>query len=220
LNSLDLFNLIDACLNPDGRFLYVSSSDVYRGNNDLPNRETQLGLSDPWSARSCYTESKRFGETLCAAFLASGRIVRVARLALGYGAGNRHDDKRVMYEFIRQALKFRKIEMADEGSALRTYISMCDVSRMMLNIMFCGKFPVYNVGGVSRLSILELASLISDLTNSDLVVGEGKSTSAVLRAAPADVWLDVSRYLDEFPGSFESLKEGLSKVILWNTHQS
>jgi len=216
LNSTDIFRLFEFTLKRPGRFLYVSSSDVYKGCDFLPYSENQLGLADPWNIRACYTESKRFGETICSLHDTDDISVRVARLALGYGAGNKFDDRRVLYEFVSSALRDGKILMADDGRLMRTYISMADAARMMLNIMFHGRERIYNVGGVSRLSIRHLGELIANLTSATLIVGPPTPASQALQAAPEDVWLDNKRYVSEFESDFEDLSAGLEKTIEWN----
>src|ERR1700728_1701090 len=49
-------------------FLFFSSGEVYGRLEDpsVPVNETSFGSIDPLSARSCYAEGKRGGETLCA----------------------------------------------------------------------------------------------------------------------------------------------------------
>lgn len=215
LNTTDLIKLIEQSLADNGRILFVSSSDFYRGCNDFPNNENQCGLSDPWDERSSYIESKRMGEAICAAAARSGINAKVARLSLGYGAGYKYTDKRVMYEFIKSALENGQIKMKDTGLANRTYLSMSDCARMMLNIAYFGCHSVYNVGGNSHLTILELARKIGEMTGASIELGPIKPTDKVLQAAPNDVWLDMKRYTDEFDNNFETLDEALPKVIQW-----
>jgi nucleoside-diphosphate-sugar epimerase len=79
---------------------------------------------------------------------------------------------------------------------------------MMLDILFKGTQPVYNVGGNSRTSILELAQRISGITGAEYSTGKDS-----IQGAPDDVKLSLALTLTEFPRTFVSLDEGLKRTI-------
>src|SRR5690606_5181737 len=47
------------------KLLFISSGEVYGDPNLIPTPESFIGSTDHLGSRSCYVESKRFGETLC-----------------------------------------------------------------------------------------------------------------------------------------------------------
>ncbi|MEA2056830.1 MAG: NAD-dependent epimerase/dehydratase family protein, partial [Patescibacteria group bacterium] len=51
--------------NPEGRFLFASTSEVYGDPKVHPQTEDYWGNVNPNGVRSCYDESKRMGETIC-----------------------------------------------------------------------------------------------------------------------------------------------------------
>lgn len=194
-------------LKKDGKFLYISSSEIYSGAPS-PHKETDIGTTTPQHPRACYIEGKRCGEAICMAYKEQGYDVKIARLALAYGPGTKKGDTRVINQFIEQALTTGKIQMKDKGEAWRTYCYVEDVAEMMLDILFKGKDVVYNVGGDTRVTIDSLARAIATITDSTVHHG-----TESLVGAPDDVRLDMTHTLTEFPKTFTSLLTGLSKTI-------
>jgi len=199
----DLFT----CLKPNGKFLFISTSEVYSGAKS-PHKETDIGTTTPQHPRACYIEGKRCGEAICMAYKEQGYDVKIARLALAYGPGTKKGDTRVINQFIEQGLTTSAILMKDRGDAIRTYIYVEDAVQLMLKILFEGKDIVYNVGGTSTLSVYELAEKIGEQCG--VLVGRGKTS---LDGAPDDVRLDMTKTLTEFPRDFLSLEEGLRLTI-------
>ena len=70
LNTSSTLYLLDK-LRPGDRFLFLSSSEVYDGLNDLPFHEEQIGTTNTTHPRACYIEGKRCGEAICNAYRSS-----------------------------------------------------------------------------------------------------------------------------------------------------
>ena len=194
-------------LKKGGKFLFISSSEIYSGASS-PHKETDIGTTTPQHPRACYIEGKRCGEAICMAYKEQGYDVKIARLALAYGPGTKKHDTRVLNEFIEQALTKKEISMLDEGSSIRTYCYIDDAVDILLNILFKGKETVYNVGGESTVSILELAQRISGITGATYSIGK-----KTLKGAPDDVKVCMNRYIAEFPRELVSLNDGLKRTI-------
>ena len=214
LNTAATCELLDR-LAPAGRFLFVSTSELYSGLPNPPFREDQIGTTNTDHARACYIEAKRCGEAICHAANRGGVAARAARLALAYGPGTRADDQRVLNTFIRRALTEQSIRMMDQGMAWRTYGYVADAVRIMWRILLEGREVVYNVGGNSRTTIRELAELIGRLAQVP-VSFPAEAPGQALVGAPDDVRLDMSRFEREFgPLSYVPLEEGLQRTIAW-----
>ncbi len=212
LNTLTTFSLFD-CLNTDGRFLFLSSSEVYSGNPSPPYLESQIGQTNTTHSRSCYIEGKRGGEAICNAYRNLGVNAYSARLALAYGPGTKPADKRVINSFIERGLLQGKISLQDMGVARRTYSYISDAVEILWNILLNGAEPVYNVGGLSRTTIAELANKIGNYLN---VPVEFPASGDVLSGAPEDVFLDMSLVAKEFKKtSYIDFNEGLVRTIEW-----
>jgi nucleoside-diphosphate-sugar epimerase len=146
----------------------------------------------------------------------SGAVPRASsvRLALAYGPGTKKGDSRVLNSFIEQAITSGQIDMKDAGLAWRTYCYILDAIELCTDVLKNGKDDIYNVGGISRLQIVDLAKEISRITNARLVVPP--ESSQFLNGAPNDVWLNLERVLGlGNKKDFISMADGLDRTINW-----
>lgn len=198
-----------------GRMLYASSSEIYSGNRKPPFREDEVGTTNPQNFRGCYIEGKRCGEAICAAYNRRHRTAHAvsARIALAYGPGTRKDDERVLNEFIRSALLYKKIDMKDEGYAIRNYCYIADTVELLLHVWLSGSQTVYNVGGNTPITIAELARTIGRICDVPVTVGE---SSGGYQSAPQVVTMDTRLVGDEFKKeNYVSMEHGLRRTIEW-----
>lgn len=204
LNTTLLTSLLN-CLFPWGRLLFLSSSEVYSGLDKDEYCETDIGNTTPQHPRGAYIEAKRVGEAICAAV----PNTVVARVSMVYGPGTRKSDERVLYQLIDQAIRTRRIDLRDDGSAIRTYCHVDNAVEMLLNILLNGKDTLYNVGGISNISIYELAKLIGDMFNVHVFRG-----ASIVYDAPKSVKLNINKYINEFgTPDFVTLKIGIEEII-------
>jgi nucleoside-diphosphate-sugar epimerase len=201
--------------NPSGDFIFFSSSEVYSGNPKFTYNEFDIGTTTTTHPRAPYIEGKRTGETLTHIAGSTMDInSKSLRIALIYGPGAKSDDQRVLYSFIRQALQSKQIAMKDPGQAIRTYGYVLNAISQILAVTFFGEKGIYNIGGDSRITILELAHLVASITNASVIVPE--ELGAFLKEAPSNVELDLSKVLNlghQIP--FVSMRDGLSTTINW-----
>jgi nucleoside-diphosphate-sugar epimerase len=215
LNTATTFALFQL-LEVGGHFLFISTSEVYSGLGNPPYRENQIGTTNTNHARSCYIEGKRCGEAICNSYRARDFHANSARLALAYGPGTKASDHRVLNVFIERGLKEQKISLQDMGIAKRTYCYISDAVAILWEILLRGRQPVYNVGGVSRTTIAELAVEIGHQLG---VPVEFPSNAHEMGEAPEDVFLDMTLVRDEFGiDNYVPLAEGLSRTIAWQKH--
>lgn len=199
-------------LNTGGKFLFVSSSEVYNGSTNLPYKESDIGYTNTDNIRSCYIEGKRSGEAICFAYSQRGVEARVARLSLAYGPGTKKTDERVLNNFIAKGLQ-GSINLLDFGLAGRTYCYITDAIEIIFNIITSGQDFIYNVGGESKTTIGDLAKKIASLINVPLTFPLQAKT---LIGAPADVSLDLTKVKNHFnKHNFVSLEAGLVRTIEW-----
>jgi UDP-glucuronate decarboxylase len=146
-------------------FLFFSSAETYGmpAPDEIPIVETFPGRVDALNVRSCYAESKRVGETLCAAWHHQhGVPVRIARIFHTYGPGMALDDGRVFADFVANVVKGEDIRMNSEGGAVRAFCYLVDAVDGLLRILLAGQDAVaYNLGNEeAQLSVRELADLL------------------------------------------------------------
>lgn len=212
LNTTATAALLDK-VKKNGKFLFISSSEVYSGLRNPPHREKEIGLTNTDHPRSCYIEGKRCGEAICNAYRTTGVDAKSARLCLAYGPGTRPGDLRALNTFIEKALKERHIRLMDAGQARRTYCYIADAISIMWKILLQGKDSTYNVGGISSVTIGGLAQQIGAVLNVPVTMPENSET---LQGSPEDVRLDMTKVESEFgPLAYISLQEGLNKTIKW-----
>lgn len=168
-NVIGTKNLMEAAKNhPIECFLYFSSSEVY---GQLPAdinqiHETQYGYIDPLNLRSCYSEGKRMGETLCIAWAHQyGMPVKIVRPFHTYGPGMQLDDGRVFADFVADIANNRNIIMKSDGSAVRAFCYLVDATIAFFTVLLKGETNnAYNVGNnEAATSIANLAETLASL---------------------------------------------------------
>lgn len=211
LNTFSTFLLFDK-LAKNGKFLFVSTSELYSGLNNPPFKEHEIGTTNTVHPRACYIEAKRCGEAICNAYRIKGIDAKSVRLALAYGPGTRQGDMRVINSFIEKGLN-GQIALLNQGQAKRTYCYITDAIEIMWNVLLLGKDPIYNVGGDSRTTIRELALKIGSYLNVPVIFPVDMKD---MEGSPGDVYLDMTKVLKEFgKNKYVSLDEGLSNTIEW-----
>lgn len=201
--------------NTSGDFIFFSSSEVYSGLDSNSLTENEIGSTNTNHPRAPYIEGKRTGEALThIAGTSMGINAKSLRIALIYGPGAKSDDERVMYSFIRQALEKNEIALKDAGSAVRTYGYVLNAISQIIAVTKFGENGIYNIGGTSKVTILELAELIANITGASLSVPTEKKTYMV--GAPSYVELNLNKVLTlEHQPPMVDIEVGLQRTIEW-----
>jgi len=158
---------------PAENFLFISSADVY-GNPPpefTPTPETYTGNVNCIDPRACYSESKRFAETLCSSFFRTYDVpTKILRLGHTYGPGLR-DDKAI-HEFFLKSRRDKEINLRDNGQASMSFCYVSDAIRGIFKVMFEGESgEPYNIGnGFPRTSIKDLATSIGEVQHNNTIV--------------------------------------------------
>ena len=162
-------NMLGLAKRLDIKILQASTSEVYGDPTQHPQKESYWGNVNPIGPRSCYDEGKRCAETLFFDYFRQHNLhIKVGRIFNTYGPRMRPDDGRVISNFIVQALQEKDITIYGDGSQTRSFCYVDDLIEAIIKLMntekeFTG--PV-NMGNPYEFSILELAEIIIDLTNS------------------------------------------------------
>lgn len=168
-NVLGVTNMLDLADETKARILQASTSEVYGDPIVHPQREDYWGNVNPIGVRSCYDEGKRVAETLMMDYHRQHNVdIRIIRIFNTYGPRMAQNDGRVVSNFIVQALKNEDITIYGDGSQTRSFCYVDDLVRGMIALMNTENFmgPV-NVGNDGEYTILELAKMIIELTNSN-----------------------------------------------------
>ena len=220
LNTEVTEKLLKLCRKKNGIFLFLSSSEIYGDPSKeyFPTPETFPGNCSTTSTRAAYAESKRLGETLCGIFQEDYHLdIHIARISAVYGPGVSIYDQRVLGHFLRKALLKKHIDLLDKGEQIRTWCYIADCIVMLLSILLHGQSFIYNVGGKDTVSIIQLAEIISELTQSTYSLPLQTEQVDFLKQASNWVEVDIQKISNEFKlGEFTNLRKGLQNTIQWN----
>jgi len=151
------------------KILQASTSEVYGDPEVHPQPETYKGNVNTIGPRACYDEGKRCAETLFFDYHRQHDLkIKVMRIFNTYGPRMHPNDGRVVSNFIVQALKGEDITIYGEGTQTRSFCYVDDLIDGMYKLMnsrdgFTG--PV-NIGNPTEFTMMELANLVIQLTNS------------------------------------------------------
>ncbi|CAN5307085.1 SDR family oxidoreductase [soil metagenome] len=149
--------------------LQASTSEVYGDPQVHPQPESYWGNANPIGIRSCYDEGKRCAETLFFDYWRQHQTkIKVARIFNTYGPRMHPNDGRVVSNFILQALHGHDLTIHGSGQQTRSFCFVTDLVDALIKLMNTPDDvtgPI-NLGNPHELSILSLAELIIELTNS------------------------------------------------------
>jgi dTDP-glucose 4,6-dehydratase len=152
----------------DATYLFTSTSEVYGDPEVNPQPEDYRGNVDPYGPRSCYDESKRYGESLVRAYREKHDLnVRVARIFNTYGPRMRIDDGRVIPNFMRQALTGEDLTVYGDGEQTRSFCYVSDMIDGLVALLESGGEEPVNIGNPDERTINELAEVILEVTGSN-----------------------------------------------------
>lgn len=218
-NTLGTMNALGIAKAHNALFFYTSTSETYGNPPDeaIPTPESYFGNVNPVGPRSCYDESKRAGEAFVKAYELQHKIrTKIVRIFNTSGPRIRHGPEfgRVVPNFIHQALNDEDITVFGNGSQTRSFTYVVDEIEGILKFVHIKEAigEVINLGNEKEYTILELANLIRDLTNSkSKIIFKSLPIDDPVRRSP-----DISKakkILNWEPKT--SLKEALEKTILW-----
>lgn len=165
---LGAINMLDLARSLEVPILQASTSEIYGDPVVSPQPESYWGNVNPIGIRSCYDEGKRAAESLFFDYRRQyGVDIRVARIFNTYGPRMDLLDGRVVSNFIYQALLKQPITIYGNGSQTRSFCYVDDLISGLVLLMESETDEPINLGNSSEYSILDLASEIISLTNSN-----------------------------------------------------
>jgi UDP-glucose 4-epimerase len=189
------------------KLVYSSSSSVYGQTDKLPMREDQR-----LKPVSPYGVTKLSGEHLCELYRINFGVNTVSlRYFTVYGPRQRPD--MAFSRFIIAALTGGEIEIYGDGRQTRDFTFVSDaVEANMAAMLYDGEETIFNIGGGSRVSVLEVLEILKNRISNDFDI-------SFLDRAKGDVldtWADTSSAKRELGFSPRiDLKEGIEREIDW-----
>ena len=160
-------NLLERALVDDSIFFLTSTSEVYGDPLVHPQPESYWGNVSSTGPRSCYDEAKRFSEALTMAYHRVRNVdIRIVRIFNTYGERMRPNDGRVVNTFIKQALCNEPLTLYGDGTQTRSFCHVNDEVRGLMALLDCEYTLPINIGNPDEVTMIELAEVIIELTNS------------------------------------------------------
>ena len=163
-NVLGVQVLLDAIKNgsKSKRFLQVSTDEVY-GSIDSGSWDEEF----PLKPNSPYSASKAGGEFLARSYgVTHGMDIVTTRCSNNYGPF--HFPEKMIPLFITNLIQGKKVPVYGEGTNVRDWLHVDDHCQGIYLALMNGKpNEVYNIGGGTELSNLELTHLILDALEAD-----------------------------------------------------
>lgn len=153
------------------RILIASTSEIYGKNFSQPLEEnSDRVLGSPQKIRWTYSDAKALEEAT-AHFLFYTKNLRVTTLRFFNTVGPRQTGQygMVIPRFVQAALSNKPIEVYGDGKQTRVFCHVLDAVSAVMSIINNEKTigEVFNIGGIGEHSILELAKLIKEKSNSN-----------------------------------------------------
>ena len=144
-----------------------------------PQPETYWGNVNPIGPRGVYDEAKRYAEALTMAYhRQQGVDTAIVRIFNTYGPRMRPNDGRVVPTLLRQALASQPLTVFGDGSQTRSFCYVDDLIRGLVLLAESDVHEPVNIGNPNEMSLLEMAKLIIELTES--------RSEVVFEALPVD----------------------------------
>lgn len=168
-NLMGTINMLELARNSGAKLLFVSSGEIYGTSNIIDSvfRENDYGYIEVSNPRSCYPESKRAAETLCASYYAQYGVDTVAaRLCYVYGPTITNNNSRADAQFLRNAISHEDIVMKSPGAQVRSFCYVRDAVTGLLYILLKGRSgEAYNIANKKSIaSIREYAEILAALS--------------------------------------------------------
>ena len=202
--------LLEACVGrPLDHLVYASSSSVYGDAAPVPMREDMR--VQPVSP---YGVTKLAAEHLCQLYAANHGVPTTSlRYFTVYGPRQRPD--MAFNKFLRAALQGSPIQVFGDGGQTRDFTYVDDAVAATIAASERGGIGgVYNIGGGSRVSVMEILDILGRVTGRRLRVEHGPPQKGDMR----DTWADTSRARADLGFSpAVTLEDGLTEEYRWLT---
>jgi dTDP-glucose 4,6-dehydratase len=160
-------NTLELAKAKGARYMLASTSEVYGDPEVHPQPEAYRGNVSSTGPRAVYDEAKRFAEAMTMAYNRTFALdVRIVRIFNTYGPNMRHDDGRVVSNFLVQALAGERLTVHGDGSQTRSFCYVDDEVRGILALLDSDYVGPVNIGNPDEYTVLELAEAVLEVTGS------------------------------------------------------
>ena len=166
--------VLNTALKFNKRIIIASTSEIYGKNTKSQLSETDDRIiGTPQKLRWTYSDAKALEEAT-AYFLFLTKNLRVTTIRFFNTVGPRQTGTygMVIPRFVKAAVTNKPLQIFGDGTQSRVFCHVADAVKAIITLALNDKTigEVFNVGGKGEITILELAQLIIDQTNSKSVI--------------------------------------------------
>lgn len=214
-NSLGTKNLLDLAQRSEGKFLLVSTIDVYQGRMSQFDIEKYFGITSLEDNKFSLTEAKRFAEAVVwEYFKRHSTNVRIVRLPEVYGPRMSLDSSGNLGSYLRNIIEGHIINIYGDGLEKEQYLYVNDAVSGILKAMF-GEHTqgsIYSLVWGEPISALETAYVVKSLADGDVDIVFKPELNTAL---PSVLTPDTFNLKDLNWKPKYNLKEGIVKTLEW-----
>jgi len=194
-------NIVAACTKHKKKLIFASSREVYGTQKELPVKlNAELNPENPYAA------SKIAGESLIKSYAKSyGLDYNIVRMSNVYGLG---DVDRAIPKFIDMFKNNKEVELYGSEKII-DFIYIDDVVNAFVKLKDKSELTL-NLGAGVKTTLVELANLIKELTNSNSNINISSERKGEVAKFQADI-SETKTKLEWEP--MTSLRDGLTKII-------
>jgi UDP-glucose 4-epimerase len=162
--------VLNAATKYDKRIAIASTSEIYGKNPKQPLSETDDRIiGSPQKLRWSYSDAKALEEA-AAYFLYMTKKLKVTTIRFFNTVGPRQTGKygMVIPRFVKAAIENKPLKVFGDGSQSRVFCHIEDTVKAVLLLASNNESigEVFNIGGKGEITILDLAKMVINLTNS------------------------------------------------------
>ena len=206
LNSTTIIDLKEN-LKKNGKFIYLSTTEIYSGNEKKCNEES-VGNTGSTHPRSSYIDSKKFGESFIVNCFQDFLIFRACLI---YGPGTKLNDERVLNQVIMRSIKNKKIDIYGGLNQLRSNLFIYDAINMMIKTIVKTKNKIFNLNNHKMITLGKIFSMIGKISGKKLINHGSKMVGS-----PKIIRISNKKILDKTNYKISTdIKKGLIKTVNW-----
>lgn len=212
INSLGTKNILDLSLKYKAKFLFTSSSSIYRESEEKI-KEDHLAKIDPRKAENFLPIAKQFAENLIVNYQKKYNLdLKIVRLFNIYGPREKLFNGRVISNFIGNALEEKDLVVYGDGEQVRTFCYVSDAIEGMVRMINSSETGPINLGGEEEITISQLGQRIIELSQEKIKIVFKKERASRFRKVVPDLSL-AHQKLEWIP--IVRLEQGLKKTLAW-----
>lgn len=164
VNTLGLQNALRFADAVGAHVTFASTSEIYGDPDISPQNESYFGNVNTWGPRSCYDESKRFGEALIHTWNEKFKTHHgCVRIFNTYGPRMDPADGRVIINFLVQAIQRRPLTIYGDGKQTRSFCFVDDLCAAIDQYSKLELSEPVNIGNDNEFTINELTTVIKKI---------------------------------------------------------